>query len=118
MLILQGAHFGADKRSAAKMWRGQPYGISIPYIQNKMTRDAYVFMRQYIHFCDNSKRKSKGDIGYDALFKVNFALETMMKGMRKAWVAGKHVTIDKSMIRYMDRDISYVQYMLSSCPSS
>jgi hypothetical protein len=33
-LILQGAHFGADKRSAGKLWRGQPYGISIPYLQN------------------------------------------------------------------------------------
>ena len=76
-----------------------------------MTRDAYVFMRQYIHFCDNSKRKAKGDIGYDTFFKVNFALETMMKGMRKAWVAGKHVTIDERMIRYMGRAISYVQYM-------
>ena len=116
MLILQGAHFGADKRSATKMWRGQHYGILIPYIQNTMTRDAYVFMRQCIHFCDNSKRKAKGDIGYDALFKVNFALETMMKGMRKAWVAGKHVTIDKSMIRYMGRAIRYVQYMPEKPP--
>ena len=34
-----------------------------------------------------------------------------MKGTRKAWVAGKHVTIDESMIRYMGRAISYVQYM-------
>ena len=64
------------------------------------------------------KRKAKGDIGYDSLFKVNFSLETMMNGMRKAWVAGKHVTIDESMIQYMGRAISYVQYMLSSCPSS
>ena len=74
MLILQGAHFGADKRSAAKMWRGQPYGTSILYIQNTMIRNANVCMRQYIHFCNNSKRKAKGDIGYNALFKVNFAL--------------------------------------------
>jgi len=43
-LILQGAHFGADKRSAGKLWRAQPYGISIPYLQNTMTRDAYIFM--------------------------------------------------------------------------
>ena len=34
-----------------------------------------------------------------------------MKGMRKAWVAGQHVTIDESMIHYMGRAISYVQYM-------
>ena len=68
-------------------------------------------MRQYIHFADNDMRQPKGEIGYDALFKVQYALDTMMKGMRKSWVAGKHVTIDESMIRYMGRAISYVQYM-------
>ena len=34
-----------------------------------------------------------------------------MKGMRSAWNAGEHVTIDESMIRYMGRAISFVQYM-------
>lgn len=98
VLILQGAHFGADKGNAARLWRAQPYGVSIPYIRNTMTRDAYVFMRQYINFCDNSKRKSKGQRGYDALFKVSYALDEMMKGMKKAWTAGKHVTIDESTL--------------------
>ena len=111
ILILQGAHFGADKRSASKLWRGPPYGVSIPYIRNTMTWDAYVFMRQYIHFCDNSKQISAGNIGHDPLFKVRYSLDTMMGGMRSAWNAGKHVTIDESMIRYMGRAISYVQYM-------
>ena len=111
MLILQGAHFGSDKRSAAKLWRAPPYGLSISYLQNSMTRDAYVFMRQYIHFADNATRKSKGEIGYHAFFKVKYALDIMMEGMKKSWTAGKHVTIDESMIRYMGRAISYVQYM-------
>ena len=31
--------------------------------------------------------------------------------MRRAWTPGKHVTIDESMIWYMGRAISYVQYM-------
>ena len=93
------------------MWRKQPYGVSIPYIQNTMTRDAYIFMRQYIHFADNHSKKAKGEIGYHALFKVKYVLDEMMKGMRKSWTAGQHVTIDESMIRYMGRAISYVQYM-------
>jgi len=42
---------------------------------------------------------------------VKYALDEMMKGMRRVWTPGKHVTIDKSMIRYMGRAISYVQYM-------
>ena len=66
-----------------------------------MTRDAYTFMRRFIHFSDNSKRKGKGISGFDPLFKVQYPLDVMMKGMRSAWTAGKHVTIDESMIRYM-----------------
>jgi len=83
------------------------YGLCIPYIQNVMTRDA----RRFIHFSDNSKRKGKGISGFYPLFKVRYPLDIMIKGMRSAWTAGKHVTIDESMIRYMGRAVSYVQYM-------
>ena len=68
-------------------------------------------MCQYIHFADNSKRVPKGKPGYNPLFKEKFTLDEMMKGMRKAWIAGKHVTTDKLMMRYMGRAINYVQYM-------
>ena len=83
----------------------------MPYLQNAMTKDAYTFMRRHIHFSDNSTRKPKGVSGYDPLYKVRYPLKVMMKGMRRAWNAGKHVTIDESMIRYMGRAVSYVQYM-------
>jgi hypothetical protein len=35
----------------------------------------------------------------------------MMSGIQKVWTAGQNVTIDESMIRYMGRAISFVQYM-------
>ena len=75
-----------------------------------MTRDAYIFMQQYIHSCDNSKKKEKGLRGYNALCKVSYPLKVMMKGMRSVWSAGKYITIDESMIRYMRRAVGYVQY--------
>ena len=31
--------------------------------------------------------------------------------MTGVWAAGKHVTIDDSMIKYMKRGITYIQYM-------
>jgi len=80
ILILQGAHIGVDKQSASKLWREQPYGTSIPYLKNATTWDAYVFMRQYIYFVNNETPKPKGEVGYDALFKVKYALDEMMKG--------------------------------------
>jgi len=70
-------------------------------------------MRHFIHFSDRSKRKGKGAIGFDPLFKVRHPLDVMMKGMCLAWNAGKHVMIDESMIRYIGRAVSYVQWMLA-----
>ena len=58
-----------------------------------------------------SKRKSKGDDGYDALYKVRSAMKAMLKGINLAWTVGQRVTVDESMIRYMGRAVEYVQYM-------
>ena len=62
-----------------------------------------------INFADNSTRVPKGQPGYNALFKVSYPLEIMMKGMRHAWDAGGHLTIDKRMIKYMGPAVSCVQ---------
>jgi hypothetical protein len=35
----------------------------------------------------------------------------MMGGIQKVWIAGKNVAVDESMIRYMGRAVSFVQYM-------
>jgi len=76
-----------------------------------MTRDAYEFMRRNIHFVDNSDRKKAGTPGYDPMFKCRYVLDLFMKGIMLAWIAGELVTIDESMIKYMGRAVSFVQYM-------
>ena len=93
------------------MWRAHPYSVRIPYIQNAMSRGAYVFMRRYIHFADNHRQAEKGQPGYDALYKVRYPLDIMMAGIRAALTDGKHVAVDESMIRYMGGAVTYVQYM-------
>jgi hypothetical protein len=76
-----------------------------------MSRGAYVFMRRYIHFADNHRQAEKGQPGYDALYKVWYPLDIMMAGIRAALTAGKHITVNESMIRYMGRAVTYVQYV-------
>ena len=104
------------------MWRKPHHGISIPirqecnvekyvYVKNAMSRNMFEFMWRNIHFSDNSKIKHKGVRGYDPLFKVIYPFQIMMKGMIFVWTAGKHVTIDKIMIKYIGIAITYVQYM-------
>ena len=67
-------------------------------------------MRNFIHFSKTADQKKRDEQG-DTPFKVAHVLDELMKGMRKAWVAGDKVTADESMIRYMGRAVSFVQYM-------
>ena len=108
ILIINGSHFGATKKESRKLWAKPSYGISIPYMSNTMPINAFEFLRRYIHFCNNSKRKTAKEAGYDILYKVRGSLDWIMKGIRNTWVAGKHLAINESMIKYMGRVIAYV----------
>lgn len=67
MLVLQGGHFGSDKRTTKKMWWSQTWSkedVAVPtwrlwYTLRSQLDDtkAYDFMRSYIHFTCNSKQK-------------------------------------------------------------
>ena len=93
------------------MWRKPPHGLSIPYFKNAMLINAFDFMRRNIQFSDNPKINQKFVRGYDPLLEVSYPLQIMMKGMRGRWTAVKYVTIYESVIKYMDRAITYVQYI-------
>ena len=111
ILILLGGHLGADKGNIRRAWIKPPQGISFPYIKNGMTRDAFEYMKRYLHFANNDLRKKQGEEGYDPLFKVTPALNLIIKGLRKVWSAGQRITIDESMIKYCGRSVTFVQYM-------
>ena len=111
ILIIQGAKFGSNKRSR-DMWREAPYGFSMPYISNSMKRDAFEFMRRYFKLSDDDGVQANRDsVKYHPLHKVKYVMDEMMKGIRNAWKAGREVCIDESMIKYMGRAVSFVQYM-------
>ncbi len=95
ILMLQGAHFGSNKRSSCKLWQASPYGLSIPYVWNAITRNAYEFMCQHIHFVDNSMNIPSGTDRYDPLFKVKYVLKSIQEGLLNVWTAGKDVAIDE-----------------------
>lgn len=76
-----------------------------------MPRNSFQFIRSHIHFSDGLKQSPPGSKDYDPLFKVRYIIDKLMASMRACWVAGDRVTIDESMIRYMGRAVSFVQYM-------
>ncbi len=84
------------------MWQKGPYGLSILYIWNSMSCDAYDFLRRNMHFADNSLQQPEGSEGYDPLFKVRYPLDVIGKVLQKIWTTGQHITIDESMIKQWD----------------
>jgi hypothetical protein len=111
ILILQGGHFGSEKRTVRKMWQGSPYGLSIPYVRNSMQRDAFEFIHRHIHFVDNHKQKCESELGYDPLFKVRYVIDEIGKGLIRVWSTGKKLSIEKSMIKYCGWAVAFVLYM-------
>ncbi len=75
-----------------------------------MPRNAFEFMCQYIHFIDNANKKEKGHLQYNPQ-KIQYLVDKLMKGTRRAWTAGLQVTIDESMIKYCRHAIAFIQYM-------
>ena len=45
------------------------------------------------------------------MFKITHVLDEIAKGIRRVWLTGQRVTVDKSMIKYMGRAVPFVQYM-------
>ena len=98
-------------KSIKNFYRKMQYGIYYQPVTNAMTRDAFELMRRHIHFVDNRHQKKKGEHGYTPLFKVRQIMNDIMNNLQKAWIAGKHITVDESMIKYMGHAIAFVQYM-------
>jgi hypothetical protein len=112
IVIYSGALFSGDNnRGINAIYSDAAYGISVPFIQNTMTRNAFKFMLRYIHFSDGSKQKQQGEPGYNPLFKVAYIVKKIAVAMRATWLPGERITVDESMVRYNGRAIAFVQYM-------
>jgi hypothetical protein len=93
------------------MWANLPYGDHDPIAMNTMTRDAFLFIRRTIHFCNNSELKLRGDPGYSPIHKVSKVSNVIMQGLRQCWNPGGKLTIDEQMIKYKGKAINFSSYM-------
>ena len=85
-----------------------PYGIYCPPIQNAMSKNAFEFLRRYLHFDDNRNKKPHNHPSYDSLWKIRWVLENVMDCMRNAYQPGERITIDESMIRYRGKAAQFL----------
>jgi hypothetical protein len=109
IVIAKGAY--KIDRSPTVFWVNPPYGLSVPWIQNAMPRDAFNQWRYNIHFVDNDTLPKYGERRWSATQKIDYVLAFLMKHLQAAYTLGNKVTIDESMVLYTGRAISWKMYM-------
>ena len=83
-LIYLGAIFGGKVAGSNLVYQEAPYGVSIPFLQNSMVRNSFEFMRRCIHFADSSKKKTPDHPNCNPLFKVQYVMSELQKGLQNA----------------------------------
>ena len=71
-----------------KVWSGRPYHVYRYYIQNSIPSNSFEFMCCIIKFPDNRFRHKKGRSKYNAVIKVKYVIDLVIKVMTNAWVFG------------------------------
>lgn len=99
-MIYLGGLFRGNTRTDRNIYISSLCSISFPYLENSLSRDAFKFIERYIYFNDNNNCKQPDKLGFDLLYKVQYILNILQKGLQKAWIARENIIIDESMIIY------------------
>ena len=84
-------------RSADMMFSTQR-STNIPCVQSALGCDAFRQIRQFVHFSDDTTQPKKGAASWKPLQKVAPILDVILVTLAEAWILGKRITIDESMI--------------------
>jgi hypothetical protein len=102
---------GATKIQKADLLYSTTYHTNKPMVQNACTHDSFLQIRRYIYFVDNARMLPKHDPKWHALQKIKIAIDTILKTLAAGWIIGQPICVDESMIKYMGRFVSFIQYM-------
>jgi hypothetical protein len=82
-----------------------------PMVQNTCTYNAFLQIRRYIHFVDNVCLLRKENPKWHGLQKIQKVIDIIQKMLGADWILGERIYVDKSIIKYMGRFVSFVQDM-------
>ena len=97
-------------RSPEHIWSTK-FNAAVSWMQNAMTKRAFMLHRRFIHFVDSGTLHARGTSGHDKLGKIRPILTHYQRAFKANWTIGKRVAVDEAMIRYTGHAIGWVQYM-------
>lgn len=75
-----------------------------------MSSRRFELILKFLHFNDSSTQPSKGQTGYDKLYKIRPLLNILLANFKNAYQPYQNISIDESMISYKGR-LSFIQYL-------
>ena len=90
------------------------WSTSWPFATNTFSsilkRDRFSLLLRFLHLNDSTQYIHKGDPGHDPLFKLRPFLDSLLANFKGAYVPGREVSVDESMIRFKGQ-LWFIQYM-------
>ena len=84
--------------------------FATPTFSRVMSRDRFSLVMRFLHLNDNSKYVRKGELGYDAVYKLRPFLDPLLRHFEKMYQPARELSIDESMIGFKGR-LSFIQYL-------
>ena len=75
-----------------------------------LKRDRFTLLLRFLHLNNNANYIPKGHPGHDPLFKIRPFMEALINNFQKAYVPGREISLDESMIGFKGR-LGFAQYM-------
>lgn len=86
----------------------ESYGINIPFVQNAMSRNAFKQCKRFLHFVSPDKIYPQGHPRWHTLQKIQPFIDELLKRFRAAFVMGRDMSADESMIKYKGKQVQFV----------
>ena len=75
-----------------------------------MSSRRFELILRFLHLNDTSSAPTRGEPGYDKLYKVRPFLDILLTNFRNKYVPNQQISIDESMISFKGR-LSFIQYL-------
>ena len=98
-----------DKPAIKDYWATGDYDNTTRFCE-VMSRNRYELLSWFMHFNDNNKQVSKGEPGYDPLYKIRPMLDMMRPRLKYYYTPERELAIDESMQKFKGR-LYFKQYM-------
>lgn len=96
---------GVVKKPSVKSYWSTEALFSTPYFATVMSRNQFIAISQFLHFCNNAENP-----GNDRFFKLRFFTEYLCKAFKLAFLPSRYVSVDESLLLWKGR-LGWKQYI-------